>query len=100
LIGISVGNIEWLYAIEYALSMIIAAWGLSRYNSLIINTIGLIFFVSIGVHSVYSPYTKTIRTGPWKLSVYFGIALILIGLFAYTYDIIKLKGKQKLKHNL
>lgn len=39
LIGMSAGSIEWVYVLVYSLSMIIAAWCLSRHNSLIINMI-------------------------------------------------------------
>lgn len=91
LFGMSIGSIEWIMALEDALVLIVAAWGLSRYNSLVINIIGLIFFVIPGANLIYSSLTKTTRIGPWTLSIYLGVILILFGLIAFIYDIIKLK---------
>ncbi len=93
LVGMSIGSIEWLYALASAISIIIAAWGLSRYNSLVINTIGLTIFAAMGGNLIYTTLNRTFRTGPWKFNIYIGIILILIGLIAFIYDIVKLKGK-------
>lgn len=93
LIGMQAGHIDWIYFSVYAISMVIAAWGLSRHNSLITNTIGLMFFVIIGAHSIYSPFTQNVHYGPWMWSIYSGIALILFGLSAFVYAFIKLKGR-------
>lgn len=95
LIGMSIGSIEWAYASVYAISLIIAAWGLSRYNSLIINTMGLTIFAAMGGNLIYSTLNRTFRTGPWKFNIYIGIILILIGLIVFIYDIIKLMRKEK-----
>lgn len=95
LIGMSIGSIEWLDASVSAVSIIIAAWCLSRYNSLIINAIGLTIFAAMGGNLIYSTLNRTFRTGPWTFNIYIGIILILIGLITFIYDVIKLVGKRK-----
>lgn len=95
-IGMSIGSIEWLDFTIYALLMIIAAWGLSRKNSILINIIGLLVFEGMGISLIYSTLTRTVRTGHWTLNIYIGVALILWGLAAFVCDIVKLKAKREI----
>ncbi len=87
--GMSVGGIDWLSALLSAMSMILAAWGLSRLNNLVINTIGLMFYAIMGGNVIYSTLTRTTRMGLWSIEVYTGIVLILFGLVPFVYNIIK-----------
>lgn len=95
LIGMNIGKVDWFSATVSALSMIIAAWGMSRYNSIILNIVGLILFIAIGASVIYSPFRQTIRYGPWKSCIYIGAAIILLGLIAFIFDIIYIKNKRR-----
>lgn len=94
LIGMSMGSIEWKYVLINSSFIIMAAWTLSKNNSLLINMIGLTIFVTMGILLIYSTLTATtqsFRTISWRLNIFCGIELVLIGLVAITYDIVRLK---------
>lgn len=94
-IGISAGSVEWLTFVFYALLMIMAAWGLSRKNRIVINIIGLLLFTGMGMSLIYPALTQTVRVGPWTINIYIGVLLILWGLVAFIYDIVKSKAKRE-----
>jgi hypothetical protein len=94
-IGISAGSVEWLTFVFYALLMIMAAWGLRRKNSIVINIIGLLLFTGMGMSLIYPALTQTVRVGPWTINIYIGVLLILWGLVAFIYDIVKSKAKRE-----
>lgn len=95
-IGMRVGSIEWLQFAFYALLMIIAAWGLSRKNSIMINMIGLLLFIGMGMALIFPALVRTVRVGPWTINIYIGVILILWGIVPFVYDIVKLKPKRKI----
>ncbi|WP_312279675.1 hypothetical protein [Oscillibacter sp.] len=95
LIGISMGSVEWLNAILIAFVIIIAAWGLSKENSILTNIIGLLCFIGLGVYLIYPTLARTERIGPWTINIYVGATLVLWGMAAFVYDIIKLISKHK-----
>ena len=95
-IGMSAGSVEWLNFAFYALLMIIAAWGLSRKNSIPFNIIGLLLFVGMGASLIYPALTRTVRVGPWTINIYIGIMLIFLGFVAFVYDIVKPKTKREI----
>jgi hypothetical protein len=97
LIGMSMGSVEWLYMAFIAIIIILAAWGLSRENSIFINMIGLLFMTGLGTYFIYPTLVRTDRIGPWTISIYVGSALVLWGFIAFIYDIAKLKNDSKQK---
>jgi len=92
----SAGSVEWLNFVFYALLLIIAAWGLSRKNSIMINIIGLLLFTGMGMSLIYPALAGTIHVGPWTINIYIGVILILWGVVAFVYDIVKLKSKREI----
>lgn len=93
--GMSVGGVEWIPALKFAVLIFLAAWSLSRNNSLIFNLAGLMTYVLIGGYSVYSTLTRATRIGPWTFNIYIGIALIVFGVLAFAYARFRtfIKGK-------
>ena len=92
-IGMSIGSIEWLSSSFIALVSIFAAWGLSRENNIILNIIGLLSFIGLGVSFIYPILNQTERIGPWTINIYAGAALAIFGLVAFIYDVIKICRK-------
>ncbi|ACL74791.1 hypothetical protein [Ruminiclostridium cellulolyticum] len=92
--GMSIGGINWISALEYSLLFILAAWSLSRNDSLIINLAGFLIYAIIGGNSIYSTLTRTTRIGPWTFSIYTGVALILFGLLAFSYNTVRVVRKR------
>ncbi len=91
--GLSAGGIRWLPALEFALLVLLAAWCLSRNNSLAINIAGLMIYAINGGYIIYSTLTKKPRIGPWIFDIYSGIALILFGLCSFAYAIVRIIRK-------
>ncbi len=89
LIGLSIGSIEWLRFFGPSFLIIAAAWGLSRRDCLWFNAAGLIIFAALGGALIYTTLAQTERMGPWKIDIYFGVLLILLGIGAFVYDLIK-----------
>jgi len=95
ILGSSVGEIMWLPVLELALLVLLAAWCLSRTNSLAINTAGFLIYAIKGGYIIYSKLTKKPRIGPWVFDIYLGTALILFGLCSYVYAIVRVIRKHK-----
>ncbi len=93
--GMSVGGVEWIPALEFAILVFLAAWSLSRNNSLIINLAGLMIYVLSGGYLIYFTLTRATRIGPWTFNIYTGIALIVFGVLAFAYARLRfvIKGK-------
>ena len=97
--GICAGGIMWLPALEFALLVLLAAWCLSRNNSLAINTAGFMIYAINGGYIIYSTLTRKPRIGPWTFDIYLGIALILFGLCSFAYAIVRVIRKHKRTSN-
>ena len=95
LIGMSMGSIEWLDSAFTALVIILAAWGLSRENGIFIHIIGLLLFIGLGVQLIYPTLIQPEHIGPWTINIYVGVALVLWGLIAFVYDIVRLNSKRE-----
>ncbi len=93
--GISAGGIEWIPALEFSLLVLLAAWSLSRDNSLILNLAGFMIYALMGGYCIYSTLTKATRIGPWTFNIYLGIALILFGLCTFACAIVRFIRKRK-----
>ena len=93
--GMNAGGIEWIPALEFAILVILAAWSLSRNNSLIINLAGFMIYALTGGYLIYSTLTRATRIGPWIFNIYIGIALIVFGVLAFAYAILRvvIKGR-------
>ncbi len=89
LIGLSIGSIEWLRFFGLSFLIIAAAWGLSRKGCLWFNAAGLIIFAALGGTLIYTTLAQPMRMGPWKINIYFGALLILMGVCAFAYDLIE-----------
>lgn len=77
LMGMSMGSVEWLNAAFIAFVIIIAAWGPSKENSIFINIVGLLCFISLGVYFICPALTRTECIGPWTINIYAGATLVL-----------------------
>ena len=91
LIGLTMGSIEWLRFFGLSVLILSAAWSLSRKGSLWINALGLLIFAALGGALICTTLAQPERMGPWTINVYFGALLILLGLVAFAYDLIKHK---------
>ncbi len=93
LIGLTMGSIEWLRFFGLSVLILSAAWSLSRKGGLWINALGLLIFAVLGGALIYTTLEQPERLGPWTINVYFGALLILLGLVAFVYDVIKHKNR-------
>lgn len=85
----SAGSIDWIYFTYIAIVILLAAWGLSREKSIIVNITGLLLLLGLGTSIIYPTLNRTERIGPWTINLYVGATLMLWGLIAFIYDVTK-----------
>lgn len=88
-LGLGAGSILWGPAALVLAVNLAGARLLSHRHSLVQNLLGLLCFVALGGYLTLIHFLQGgPRTGPWVWDVYLGCGIMLLGLAAFTWQLV------------